>query len=116
MRGMAVKRILLVEDDPDVRPLMAHVLMGAGYAVDVVEGVAAARALLASGIYDLVLTDGRLPDGSGIDLAGEAKGRGAVAVLVTAFPLTYSMEGLDCLMKPVRPSELLLTVRRYIGE
>ena len=114
-----MKRILLVEDDPDVRPLMAHVLLGAGYDVDVVERVSQAHALLASGSYDLVLTDGRLPDGSGIEIADAAKARGIAAVVITAFALQFNKEDLgrhDYLLKPVRPSELLLAVRRHIAE
>ncbi len=111
-----MKRILLVEDDADVRPLMAHVLIGSGHNIDVVDRVAKARALLASGTYDLVLTDGRLPDGNGIEVADEAKARGIPAVVVTAFALTYSPAELarhEYLLKPVRPSELLSVVRRY---
>ena len=111
-----MKNILLVEDDPDVRPLMEHALLEAGYGVDVAMGVAQARALLTIGSYDLVLTDGRLPDGSGIEIADDAKRRGIRAVLITGFALTYSKDELEYLIKPVRPSELLLTVRRYIGE
>ena len=111
--------ILLVEDDPDVRPLIEHVLLGAGYSVDVAVGVSQARALLATGSYDLVLTDGRLPDGSGIEIADAAKARGIVAVIITGLAMQLGKDELgrhEYLLKPVRPAELLLAVRRYIGE
>jgi CheY-like chemotaxis protein len=39
---MSQKRILLVEDEPDIHYLMAHILIDAGYTVDVAETVAAA--------------------------------------------------------------------------
>ena len=114
-----MKRILLVEDDPDARLLMGHVLLGAGYGVDVVESAAQARALLSGDSYDLVLTDGRLPDGSGIEIADAAQARGIVAVVITGFASQFARDQLDrheYLLKPVRPAELLLAVRRYIGE
>jgi DNA-binding response OmpR family regulator len=111
-----MKNILLVEDDPHVRPFMEHVLLDAGYGVDAAIGVAQARTLLANGGYDLVLTDGKLPDGSGIEIADDAKRRGIMVVLITGLALTYSKDELEYLIKPVRPYELLLTVRRYIGD
>ena len=41
-----MKRILLVEDDPELRLLLEHVLLGAGYEVDTAATVAAANARL----------------------------------------------------------------------
>jgi DNA-binding response OmpR family regulator len=78
-----MRRILLVEDDSDVRMLLQHVLLDAGYEVDCAESFAAARARLARRAYDLVLTDGKLGDGSGIELADDAAGRGMKALVVT---------------------------------
>jgi len=60
-----VARILLVEDDPDVRLLLEHVLLGAEYGADGAETLAQAHALLGSASYDLVIADARLPDGRG---------------------------------------------------
>jgi DNA-binding response OmpR family regulator len=39
---MPVKRILLVEDEPDIHQLLTHVLVDSGYIVDVAETVARA--------------------------------------------------------------------------
>lgn len=51
-------RILLVEDDLDVRPLLEYVLgVEGGYEVTAVESVANATALLAAQPFDLVVTD-----------------------------------------------------------
>ena len=47
-------RILLVEDDANIRALMEHVLLGDGYQVDPAPTAAQARMLLAGGGYDLV--------------------------------------------------------------
>ena len=112
-------RILLVEDDPDVRVLMEHVLIAERYQVDAVATVASGCMLLGRGRYDLVLTDGRLPDGSGIDVADEAVRRGMHAIVVTAYAFQFPQRDLaryDLLLKPVRPAELLEAVRRAVGQ
>jgi DNA-binding response OmpR family regulator len=46
-------RILLVEDDPDVRLLVEHVLLDAGYAVDATASVEGGQSLLDCRRYDL---------------------------------------------------------------
>jgi DNA-binding response OmpR family regulator len=115
-RGVA--RILLVEDHLDVRLLLEHVLLGAGYAADIAATLAQARALLGSASYDLVIADARLPDGSGIDIADAAKSMGLKTLVITGFAFQGSgdLRRHEYLMKPVRPSELLLTLRRLVGE
>src|SRR5215472_2169416 len=64
-------RILWVEDDFDVRSIVEDVLLDEGYAIDAAATVAEGEALLNAGEYDLLLTDGRLPDGTGIELADQ---------------------------------------------
>ena len=61
-------RILLVEDERDVRLIIEHVLIDAGYEVDTAETMTAGRELLKRGSHDLVLADAKLPDGSGMDV------------------------------------------------
>jgi DNA-binding NtrC family response regulator len=111
-------RILLVEDDGDVRMLLQHVLLDAGYDVECAGSAAAARNCLAERRYDLVLTDGKLGDGSGIDIADDATGRGMKALVVSGYMLQMTKAELDrheILMKPVRPGELLGAVERQLG-
>jgi DNA-binding response OmpR family regulator len=64
-----VTRILLVEDDHDVRLVIEHMLLDAGYEVDATESVAGGKSLLACRSYDMVLADGRLGDGTGMMVA-----------------------------------------------
>jgi two-component system, NtrC family, response regulator HydG len=114
-----MSRILLVEDDRDVCLLLQHVLLDAGYEVDCVASAGAARAHLADAKYDLVLTDGKLGDGSGIDVADDAIGRGMKALVVSGYMLQLSKAELDrheFLMKPVRPSELLDAIERRLSD
>ena len=71
-----MSRILLVEDEYNVRVLLEHVLIDAGYEVDSAATVAEAKSLLDSVRYDLLLADGRLPDGTGMTLADQAEESG----------------------------------------
>jgi CheY-like chemotaxis protein len=111
-------RILLVEDDPDVRPLLEHVLLGAGHIVDVAATYAGALELLNTDtVYDLVLSDGRLGDGSGIGVADRAKARGAKTLIITGYALQFPQEDLarhPYIWKPVRGTELLAVVARCL--
>lgn len=107
-------RILLVEDDADVRVLMEHVLIGERYEVDPTATVAAALTLIGRRRYDLVLADGVLPDGSGIEVATEAQRRGISAIIVTAYAFLlpkHELARFGLLLKPVRPAELLQAVQ-----
>jgi DNA-binding NarL/FixJ family response regulator len=85
---MPTHRILLVEDDAPTREHLARAIAAepalalVGQAASVAEG----RAQLAREAPDVLLTDLGLPDGSGIELIRELRGRapGALAMVVTA--------------------------------
>ncbi|BAW02919.1 response regulator with CheY-like receiver domain and winged-helix DNA-binding domain (plasmid) [Thermus thermophilus] len=61
-------RLLLVEDEPEVRRLVREVLEEAGWAVDEAAGVAEALGLLEAFPYDLLVLDLALPDGDGLEV------------------------------------------------
>jgi DNA-binding NtrC family response regulator len=112
-----MSRILLVEDDAELRLLLEHVLLGAGYDVDTAATVEAACALLGSAVYDLVLADGRLEDGTGMMVAEQAAECGAKTLIITGYAFELPKEQLgryEYLLKPVRPSELLEAVGRVL--
>ena len=109
---------MVVEDDPDVCPLLEHILAVAGYAVDTAATVAKAMRLLEGGAYDLVLADGELPDGHGIRVADESMRRGVRALILTGCALRMSKDEVErhsFVMKPIRPSELLEIVKRRLA-
>lgn len=68
---MTAPRILVVDDEADLRELLEITLVKMGLDVDCADCLAVARARLAQTEYALVLTDMRLPDGMGIELVRE---------------------------------------------
>lgn len=61
-------RVLVVDDEEDIRTLIGMALKRMGHVPVTAESVAEARARLAENSIDLCLTDMRLPDGSGFDV------------------------------------------------
>ena len=114
--GGAMARILLIEDDADVRLVVEHILVDEGYEVDTAECVIRGADLLDSGPYDLVVADGRLPDGTGIELADKAAVLGIPALIITGYAfilreLARDPDRYPILLKPLRPAEILSAVR-----
>ena len=68
---MTAPRILVVDDEADLRELLEITLVRMGLDVDCADSLATARARLGQTGYALVLTDMRLPDGLGIELVRE---------------------------------------------
>jgi DNA-binding NtrC family response regulator len=113
-------RILLVEDDPEVRILVEHVLLDAGYEVDSCETVEGGSELLSRRNYDLVIADGRLQDGTGMMLADDARERGTAALIMTGYAFVLHEAGVDLaqydvLLKPIGPEELLGSVEKALA-
>lgn len=112
-RGDA-NRILIVDDEADIRELLELTLVRMGLEVDCAGTLAEARTMLTSHRYQLCLTDMRLPDGTGLDLVRHVNGAMAdlpVAV-VTAYGSTENAvaalkEGaFDYVTKPVSLDQL----------
>jgi len=79
--------ILLVEDDEQVCDILGEFLSDSGYQVDVAGTVTAACSLLAVGrTYNLVVTDGRLPDGNGLMIAQRASEQNIKVIIISGFP------------------------------
>ena len=109
-------RILLVEDDLELGRLVEHILFSARYQVDRTESVAGAHLLLAHTAYDLVITDARLEDGTGMEIADRAGDKGIKALIVTGYGFAYpELSRYEVLLKPVRPNELLAEIERILG-
>jgi len=112
-----MSHILIVEDDPDLRPLLEHVLISGGYTVDVTDTVAGGLARLDERAYDLVLADGRLSDGTGMMVAERAIAKRAKVLIITGYAFDLPRAELEryyYILKPVRPSELLAEIERVL--
>ena len=107
-------RILVVDDDPEGRELVAAALRIAGAELAVADSADAALDYLKTHTADLVLTDIAMPNTDGFALQRKLRERGDLAktriVALTAFPassVSDSKEEFDsCLRKPIDPYEL----------
>ena len=71
----AIRKVLVVDDDPIVRKSFDRVLSGKGYAVITAESGEEAMRKLADEKYDVVYTDIRMPGMSGLDVAEQLKAK-----------------------------------------
>ena len=112
-----MSRILVVVDDADVRFIVEHILLEAGYEVDATGTMNGGVEMLHRRTYDLVLADGKLPDGTGLDVADMAVGKGIKALIVTgyAFTLPPDADRHEILLKPLRPREIVDAVERTLA-
>jgi DNA-binding NtrC family response regulator len=123
---MTNARILVVDDEADIRDLVQEILSEEGYAVDVAANAAEARATCARQVPDLVLLDIWMPDTDGISLLREwqqsqslaaapvvmMSGHGTVETAVEATRLG----AVDYVEKPLSLAKLLRTVRTALDE
>lgn len=107
--ALSPARILVVDDEPDLRTLYELTLLREGYRVDTAESCAQAMQCLSEQRFDVVITDMRLPDGLGLDLIRQLKAdqRPERCVVITAYgSADNAVESLktgafDYLTKPV---------------
>ena len=112
-------RILVVEDESSLAQSLAKGLRQAAHAVDIAPTLAEARSKLALESYDAVVLDLGLPDGSGLTLAREIRGRGdrvPILVLTARDGVADRVAGLDAgaddyVVKPFALEEVLARLR-----
>ena len=71
----AQQRVLVIDDEPDIRELLDLTLTRMGLDVTTVEDLGEARRALGNSEFSFCLTDMRLPDGNGLDLVQEISAR-----------------------------------------
>lgn len=119
------RRVLLVDDDEDIRELLTSLFEAEMRDVDVVAAASADEALatLRAGRFDLILTDHRMPGKSGMELLARAREQAPQTprVMLTAHAdLALAMQAVNeqgaerFLTKPVDPRELVRFVREIL--
>ncbi|MFZ6756837.1 sigma-54-dependent transcriptional regulator [Undibacterium sp. Ji50W] len=112
-------RILVVDDEAHLRELLEITLIKMGLDVDSAENLAVARQQLLKHSYALVLTDMRLPDGSGMELVQEVSTlyKNTPIAVITAFGsadnavVALKAGAFDYVSKPVALDQLRKLVR-----
>lgn len=111
-------RILVVEDQEDVRRMMATALEIEGYVVDEAANADDGLGHLECVAYDLVLSDYAMPGSTGAWMLQEARRRSLIregaAVIVTAHPEIRDLPGVSIIYKPLDLDAFLDQVRRLI--
>src|ERR671939_371676 len=118
-----MSNLLIVDDEPGMRQLLTHVFgRGAGHAVRAAENGAKALELLRQEPADLVISDVKMPDMSGIELLRAARALlpDVSVVLMTAFATVetareaFKLGADDFIQKPFDVDELKLIVEKAL--
>ena len=121
MNGREKKRILVVDDDPNILRVFKNILEKEGYLVETVGTGRAALKKLAKEKFSLCLVDVKLPDMDGTELLLDiAEDSETIKIIVTGFSTEevgkkaadYGAD--DFLVKPVKAEELIATVRERL--
>ena len=115
----SIPRILVVDDEAHLRELLEITLIKMGLDVDCAETLTIARGRLSKHNYALVLTDMRLPDGSGMELVHEVCSlyKNTPIAVITAFGsadnavVALKAGAFDYVSKPVALDQLRKLVR-----
>lgn len=120
-----MKRILLVDDEPDINAALSVVLKRGGYGVDTFDNPLIALEKLKPGFYDLIILDVKMPQMDGFDMYREIKkiDKEANICFLTASELYYenfrqekftSLDKELFLRKPISNTELLKQINSIL--
>ena len=113
-------RILVVEDDPNLRVVIRMVLERAGYEVDEAQDGAAALAAIGVEMPDLVIADMTMPVMGGVELIGRMRSEPGIAsipiVLLSGLQVDSTVAVLvsAVVLKPFEPAELIASIDRTL--
>jgi CheY-like chemotaxis protein len=112
-------RILVVEDQEDVRRMLATALQMEGHIVDEAATAADGLKCLEQSRYDLVLSDYAMPGGTGTWMLHQASQQGlmkhTIALIVTAHPGLRDLENVEVITKPLDLDKFLEQVRHLLS-
>ena len=116
------KVIHIVEDDEDIRFIIAYILRESGYAVEIFGTVTEFKSRPADHLPDLILLDVMLPDGNGIELCLELKTNNSTAhipiIIMSAHATESSVIAGSCaeefISKPFDLDDLTGLIQKYL--
>jgi two-component system response regulator AtoC len=111
-----MKKILVIDDEPNMRHVLTLVLERAGYAVAAAANGADALSLLEDNVFDLILCDVRMPQMDGLSFLRHMAERGidTTTVVMSAYGSidtavkAMKLGAADYISKPFKPDEILL--------
>ncbi|HEY3493699.1 MAG TPA: sigma-54 dependent transcriptional regulator [Polyangiaceae bacterium] len=115
-----MRRILVVDDEENLRLVLRTLLRRNGYEVETASSGEEALGLVESFGPDVVITDVRMPRMGGMDLLGtlRAKGNDATVIVMSAYGnLDQAIDAIkagayDYIQKPFKPDEVVLALRK----
>jgi len=118
------RRILVIDDEADIRESLELLLTGENYIVDLAENGASGLQKFESGAYDLILLDLMMPDRSGLDVLADIRQRDtetAVFMLTAYGSVEVAVRALksganDYFAKPWDNEKLLIEIDRMISK
>jgi two-component system, OmpR family, KDP operon response regulator KdpE len=115
---MSIGRILIVDDDPQIRRVMKVTLTGQGYEVDDAKNGEGALEKLREHRFDLVLLDMNMPGMGGLETCRHIRAQSEIAIIMLTVrdSETDKVGALDAgaddyVTKPFNPPELLARIR-----
>jgi two-component system OmpR family response regulator len=116
------QRILVVDDDPEIRKLLARYIEGQGFRVQLAASCRELRETLATQQIDLIVLDVMLPDGSGLDMCRDLRANRSNVPIILLTALKEDVDRIigleigadDYLGKPFNPRELIARVRAVL--
>tara|TARA_B100001063_G_scaffold93229_1_gene86864 strand:+ start:4651 stop:5337 length:687 start_codon:yes stop_codon:yes gene_type:complete len=117
-------KILVIEDEPDIRRNLEYNLSREGFSVSGAASISEAKLILNSDFFNLILLDLMLPDGSGLDLCksikADAKTESIPIIILTAKDdevdrvVGFELGADDYVTKPFSVRELILRVKAVL--
>ena len=118
------QKILIIEDEPDIRKTLEYNISREGYEVISASSLSEGREKLESASFSLLLLDLMLPDGSGLDLCRELKQDKSLSsmpvIILTAKDdevdkvVGFELGADDYVTKPFSVRELILRVKAVL--
>ncbi|MCD4691315.1 MAG: response regulator [Calditrichales bacterium] len=118
----AMQKILIIDDDPDIRSTLTSILEHEQYEVSSCENAKEAEELLQKDLFSTMLVDIFLPDINGIDFIKNIQGKGVktpIIIITGSSELNLAREAIrigvfDYLIKPFKANQLQHVVRNAV--